>query len=150
MQMCNWKCREREGETERERGAKASTEEVMAKKFAQIDKIHQFTNSRNPNSSAFKKERKKEKENHPLVHCRKTAKTQQMKLKFSFRSKYISLYIIIFSCFLSFKFWSCLETCGILVPWPRIEPATSALKVQILNHWITREDPIYIIIKRKP
>ena len=34
MQMCNWKCREREGETERERGAKASTEEVMAKKFA--------------------------------------------------------------------------------------------------------------------
>lgn len=64
MQMCNWKCREREGETERERGAKASTEEVMAKKFAQIDKIHQFTNSRNPNSSAFKKERKKEKENY--------------------------------------------------------------------------------------
>ena len=61
--MYNWEYREtdRETERERERGAKARTEEVMAKKCAQIDKKHQFTNSRNPNSSAFKKERKKKK-----------------------------------------------------------------------------------------
>ena len=32
-------------------------------------------------------------------------------------------------------------TCGVLVPWPGIEPAPSALEVQSLNHWTTREDP---------
>ena len=31
--------------------------------------------------------------------------------------------------------------CGILVPWPGIELRSSALKVQSLNHWTTREVP---------
>ena len=31
--------------------------------------------------------------------------------------------------------------CGILVTWPGIEPTSSALEAQSLNHWTTREVP---------
>ena len=33
------------------------------------------------------------------------------------------------------------EGCGILVPWPEIEPMTPAVEVQSLNHWTTKEVP---------
>ena len=46
----------------------------------------------------------------------------------------------VFFCFLVF-FWSHHEACGILVPWPGIEPGASAVKVQSPNHWTTREFP---------
>ena len=29
--------------------------------------------------------------------------------------------------------------CGILVPWPGIEPTPPAVEVQSLNHWTTKE-----------
>ena len=35
------------------------------------------------------------------------------------------------------------EVCGLLVPWPRIEPRPSALKAQGLNHRTTSEVPIF-------
>ena len=41
------------------------------------------------------------------------------------------------SCFLFFL--PCCVTCGILVPWPGIEPGPSAVRVQNLNHWTARE-----------
>ena len=31
--------------------------------------------------------------------------------------------------------WSCCVACGVLVPWPRIEPAPLELEGWILNHW---------------
>ena len=42
---------------------------------------------------------------------------------------------------LFFFFWPCHLACGILVPWPGIEPAPLALKVWGPNHWNTREIP---------
>ena len=41
------------------------------------------------------------------------------------------------SCFLFFL--PCCMTCGILVPWPGIEPGPSAVRVQSPNHWTARE-----------
>ena len=37
--------------------------------------------------------------------------------------------------------FSCPEARGILVPWPENKAASSALGVQSLNHWTTREVP---------
>ena len=42
--------------------------------------------------------------------------------------------------FLSFFFFGSVA-CGILVPWPAIEPGPMAVKVQSPNHWTTRELP---------
>ena len=39
----------------------------------------------------------------------------------------------------SFFFFSCWAACGILVPWPEIEPAPPALEGQNLNHWTARK-----------
>ena len=38
---------------------------------------------------------------------------------------------------------SCPIACGILVFWPRIEPALPALEAWSLNHWTAKEVPIY-------
>ena len=44
--------------------------------------------------------------------------------------------------FFSFLFsWQCCTACGLLAPWPGIEPPPLALEVQSLNHWTTREVP---------
>ena len=47
---------------------------------------------------------------------------------------FILFYIILY-------FWPGRPACGILVPRPGIEPGPSAVKVQSLNHWTTREFP---------
>ena len=49
-------------------------------------------------------------------------------------SKYVLKAALI--CFLKNIFWLC---CGILVPWPGIEPAPPALEAQSLNHWTAGE-----------
>ena len=36
--------------------------------------------------------------------------------------------------------------CGILVPWPGIEPAPPTLEVWHLNHWATREVPVFALL----
>ena len=36
-------------------------------------------------------------------------------------------------------FWSHCVSCGVLVPWPGIEPMYPAWEVWTLNHWITRK-----------
>ena len=36
-------------------------------------------------------------------------------------------------------FWLRCIACGILVPWPRIEPMSPALEAQSLNHWTAGE-----------
>ena len=41
----------------------------------------------------------------------------------------------------SFIFWPCHAACGILVPWPGMEPAPPALEGQSLKHWTPREVP---------
>ena len=42
-------------------------------------------------------------------------------------------------------FWPWWSTCGILVPWPGIEPGPSAERAQSPNHWTTREVPQYVL-----
>lgn len=46
---------------------------------------------------------------------------------------------------LLFYFSSCCTTCGIIVPWPRIESMPPALKMWSLNHWVSRESSIYFL-----
>ena len=41
------------------------------------------------------------------------------------------------SCF--FFILPCCVTCGILVPWPGIEPGPSAVRIESPNHWTARE-----------
>ena len=67
-----------------------------------------------------------------------------------------SLSMIISSCirvvangiifFFSFFSWPCLAACWILVPWPGIKPAPPAVKAWSLNHWTTRELPLFTFI----
>ena len=52
---------------------------------------------------------------------------------------YYLLNIYITMPFLLFFFWPYCEACGILVPWPGIEPGPPAMKVLTPNHWTTRE-----------
>ena len=55
---------------------------------------------------------------------------------------YIFLFVCLFVCF-----WS-RTACGILVPWPWIEPGPSAVKAQSPNHWTVRESPcLYLLYK---
>ena len=37
------------------------------------------------------------------------------------------------------SFWLCHSACGILVPWPGIEPMPPAMEVWSLNHWTARK-----------
>ena len=48
--------------------------------------------------------------------------------------------------FLNFFFWPCPTACGILLPWPGIEPTTPAVEAQSLNHWTAREVPKLLIL----
>ena len=36
------------------------------------------------------------------------------------------------------------KACGILIPWPGIEPTTRVLEAQSLNHWINRQVPVQL------
>ena len=45
--------------------------------------------------------------------------------------------LLLFVCLL----WAHCVACGILVPWPGIEPRSSAVRMQCPNHWATREFP---------
>ena len=42
-----------------------------------------------------------------------------------------------------YYFWPCCVACGVFVPWPGIKPVSPALEAQSLNHWATREVPVY-------
>ena len=44
-----------------------------------------------------------------------------------------------FYLFLNFFFWLCQVACGILVPWAGTQPSPSAVAVQSLSHWTTRD-----------
>ena len=48
----------------------------------------------------------------------------------------------IFSFFFFFFFFFGHMACGLLVPWPGIEPGNSAVKARSPNHWTTREFPL--------
>ena len=45
--------------------------------------------------------------------------------------------------FAHFFFFFGLTACGILAPWPGIEPMPSALAAWSLNHWTSREVPLF-------
>ena len=47
----------------------------------------------------------------------------------------------VFFIFYLFIFWLHFTACGILVPWPGIEPGPTAVKAPSLNHWTAREIP---------
>ena len=46
-----------------------------------------------------------------------------------------------FFFFFFFFFWLHNMACGIIVPWPGIEPVQPAVEAQSPNHWTTREFP---------
>ena len=58
----------------------------------------------------------------------------------SWHSYYLlNVYIVMPFLSFFFFFWPYCVVCGILVPWPGIEPGPLAMKVLTPNHWITRE-----------
>ena len=63
----------------------------------------------------------------------------------------IFLYLVILAglitLLLLFIFWLHDVVCGILVPWPGIEPAPPALEARSRNHWTAGEVPVGFIIK---
>ena len=65
----------------------------------------------------------------------------------------ISIYpCSVFPSFFFFFFFFCHSPqwlVGILVPWPGIEPATSAVRAQSPNHWTSREFPSLSILKQR-
>ena len=56
----------------------------------------------------------------------------------SFASHNPNHFIFIFIYLFIFKFWPHCVSCGILLPQPRIDPASPALGAWSLNHWTTR------------
>ena len=69
-------------------------------------------------------------------------------------------HLLWFSCFCLFFGWiqmtfhffifcPCHMACGILVPWPGIEPKSPALEVQSPNHWTTRKVSLILVEGRK-
>ena len=56
-----------------------------------------------------------------------------------------------FKMFLIFHllFWSCSSTCGILVPYPGMEPMPLALEAQSLNHWPPGKSRGRLVYKRE-
>ena len=63
------------------------------------------------------------------VHCLQWSEADDTNLFFFFKN-------LKFLCF-----WPHFTACGILVPWPEIEPIPPALEAQSLNHWTAREVP---------
>ena len=64
----------------------------------------------------------------------------QYEFRFFFDVDRLSLYWVCYKYCFCFSFWFFgLEACGILSPWPRIQPAPSALEGEVLHHWTTRE-----------
>ena len=55
---------------------------------------------------------------------------------------------LIFVFFVCLFVWPWLMACGILVPWPGIEPASAAVEAQTLNHWTARKVPSFFIMFR--
>ena len=55
---------------------------------------------------------------------------------------YGSSFFFHFFLFFFLFFWLHSTACGILVPWPGIEPLPPAVEAQSLNHWTTGEVPV--------
>ena len=53
------------------------------------------------------------------------------------------------SFFFFLIFWPRYTACGILVPWPGMEPAPREVAAQSLNHWTAREVPKISILMGK-
>ena len=51
------------------------------------------------------------------------------------------LIVVVFFLSLSYFFLAMPWACGILIPWPGIEPGSLAMKAQNPNHWTAREFP---------
>lgn len=49
------------------------------------------------------------------------------------------LFLLLMVYFKNFTFWLCHTVCGLLFPWPGMEPTVPALEVWSLNHQATRE-----------
>ena len=54
---------------------------------------------------------------------------------------FLILEFFVLFCFV----WPCCVACGILVPWPGVEPRPSTVKAQSPNHWADREFPLYYL-----
>ena len=57
-------------------------------------------------------------------------------------------FFFFFKVFIFILFWPRSIACGILVPRPGFEPVSPALKAWSLNHWTTREGPVFLFLKK--
>ena len=78
---------------------------------------------------------------HSCSYC--TLKQRDEKNRYLYLYIYIYIYLKFFFCF-----WLCQEACGILIPWPGIEPGPSTMKAWSLNQWTARKFLKIYIIKR--
>ena len=83
-------------------------------------------------------ERAKEEKNNNLKNYRDNPKTIN-KIAIS---TYLTIikYLFMYLCIYLFLFFG-HTACGILVPWPGIEPVPPVVEVQSLNYWAAREVP---------
>ena len=64
-----------------------------------------------------------------------------------YRNNRTQNFIFFIKCFLNkilfifILFWSCCMACGILVPWPGIEPVASAVEAEVLTPWLPGNSP---------
>ena len=66
---------------------------------------------------------------------------------FRFLSSDNAEYLFVCFCLLVYFFFLLSHSAyGILVPWRRIKPASPALEMQSLNHWITRAVPEFLFL----
>ena len=85
------------------------------------------------NKYYFSKEHVEPRSVHGAVNKANRALTVWMERHFSF---------LFHSYLLSFSiFWPHHMACGILVPWPGIEPESPAVETWCLNHWATHGSP---------
>ena len=52
------------------------------------------------------------------------------------------------SNFVNTYFWPRCTACGVLVPWPGIEPVPPAVEVRNPNHWTAREFPVILVLNQ--
>ena len=66
--------------------------------------------------------------------------------KYSLKNWHESFFFNLLLLLLFFTFWPHCTACGLLTPWPGVEPGLPALEAPSINHWSAREAPTCIIL----
>ena len=66
--------------------------------------------------------------------------------KYILKNWHESFFFNLLLLLLFFTFWPHCTACGLLTPWPGVEPGLLALEAPSINHWSAREAPTCIIL----